>query len=182
MKKLILSIVATLVLIISSTTLIFAQGKGKAVGQPKRVSPRSENAKQHMSIVAQEVEELLTTQGSKGGIGQQISQIAQEQQQAQAEIEEELDELESQPGWLKKLFGPNQKSIKNIDKKIEQNQLRIQQLNELQNQVQNQADQTQIQQTTQALVQQNTALQEQIQAEEQVGSVFGWIKNLFGKK
>jgi len=183
MKKSILIIYTIIFLAIFSTTITLAQGQnqGKAVGQPKSPSSRSENAKQHMSTVSQEVEELLTTQGAKAGIGRQISQVAQEQQQAQVEIEEELNNLESQPGWLKKLFGPNQKTIKNLNQQVEQNQLRIQQLNQFQKQVQNEADLTQIQQTTQALTAQNTALQEQIQAEEQAGSIFGWLINLFNE-
>ena len=59
---------------------------------------RSENARQHMSVVAETVEELLTTQGAKGGIGQQVSEVAREQQQAQQEIEGELDKLEARQG------------------------------------------------------------------------------------
>ena len=55
---------------------------------------------------------------------------------------------------------------------MEQNKLRIQQLQQLANQVQNQADQTQIQEAIQVLTEQNTALQEQIQAEENIGSLF----------
>jgi tRNA A37 methylthiotransferase MiaB len=62
---------------------------------------------------------------------------------------------------------------------MEQNQLRIQQLQELQNQIANQAEETQIQELIQALVEQNTALEDKIQAEEQVGSVFGWLLKLF---
>lgn len=155
--------------------------KGQAKGQLKSISPRSETARQHMSVVAQTVEELLTTQGAKGGIGQQVSEVARAQQQAQQEIEGELDKLEVRQGLMKKLFGPDYKAIKNLSQQIERNRLRIRQLEQLQTQVTNQADQTQIQEAVQTLVEQNTALEEQIQAEEQIGSLFGWLFKLFAK-
>jgi len=145
----------------------------------KSVNPRSENARQRMSVVAQTVEELLTTQGAKGGIGQQVSEVAKEQQQTQQEIEGELNKLEARQGWVKKLFGPDYKAIKNLNQQVEKNRLRIRQLGQLQTQVANQADQTQIQEAVQALVEQNTALQEQTQAEEQVRSLFGWLFKMF---
>ncbi|MBL7150666.1 hypothetical protein ISS86_01940 [Candidatus Microgenomates bacterium] len=142
---------------------------------------RSENARQHMNVVDETVEELLTTQGAKGGIGQQVSELAREQKQSQQEIEGELDKLDSRRGWMKRLFGPDYKAIKNLNRQMEQNQLRIQQLQQLQNQAANQADETQLQEAVQALVEQKTSLEEQIQAEEQVGSLFGWLVRLFTK-
>jgi len=154
---------------------------GQARDQPKSVSPRSETARRHMSVVSQKVEELLTTQGAKGGIGQQISAVAREQQQAQEEIEGELDGLEARRGWVKKLFGPNHKAIRNLRQQMEQNQLRVQQLTQLQNQVANQADKTQLREAIQVLVEQNAALEERIQTEEQTGSLFGWLFKLFTK-
>ena len=152
-----------------------------AKGQPKLISPRSENAREHMSVVAQTVEELLTTQEARGGIGQEISAVAKEQKQAQGEIEDEFDKLDARKGWVKKLFGPDYKAIKNLKRQTEKNQLRIQQLEQLQTKVGSRAEQTQIQEAVQAFVGQNTALEEQIQAEEKVGSLLGWLLKLFAK-
>lgn len=140
---------------------------------------RSVNARQNMSIVAKKVEELLINKADQGGIGQQVKVIAQQQKQAQNEIKGQLDKLESRWGWMKKLFGADQKTIKNINRQLEQNRLRIQQLQQLQTQLSNQTDQSQIQELVQALTEQNTALVEQIQVEEQVGSLFGWLIKLF---
>lgn len=141
---------------------------------------RSDTAREHMSEVAHQVEELLSSEDSaQGGIGQQVKQVAQQQKQAQNNIEDQLEKLESRQGIMKKLFGADQKAIKNLQRQLEQNQQRIQVLQELQTQVANQAEETQIQELVQALMEQNTALAEQIQAEEQVGSVFGWLVSLF---
>jgi hypothetical protein len=142
---------------------------------------RSDTARQNMSMVAQKVEELLSDETNQGGIGQQVKDIANQQKQAQGEIKQQLDKLESRQGLMKKLFGADPKTIKNLKQQIEQNQLRIQQFQQLQNQTTNQADETQLQEMIQALTEQNTALADQVQIEEQVGSVFGWLIKLFAK-
>jgi len=134
--------------------------------QVNKPNPRSQTARENMSQVAEKVEGLLAISGYQGGIGDQVKEIAQAQKQSQAQIETELDKLEAKSGFIKRLFGPDYKAIKNLNQQMEQNRLRIQQLEELVNQVQNQADQNQIEETIQALNQQNIALQEQIQAEE----------------
>ncbi len=149
------------------------------VNTQENLQDRSDTARQNMSTVAQKVEELLEDEETSGGIGQQVKNIAQQQKQAQGEIANQLNKLESRQGLMKKLFGADQKAIKSLKQQMEQNQLRIQQLQELQNQVTNQAEETQIQELVLALVEQNTALEEQIQAEEQASSVFGWLLKLF---
>ena len=151
--------------------------KDKGLGSQNR----SETARQNMSLIAQKVEELLASKEDQGGIGQQVKVIAQQQKQAQQEIKGQLDKLESRKGLMKKLFGPDRKAIKNLNRQMEQNQLRIEQLQQQQTEVVNQADQTQIEEAVQALVEQNTALQDQVRFEEQIGSLFGWLAKLLAK-
>ena len=62
---------------------------------------------------------------------------------------------------------------------MEQNRLRIQALTELQNEVVNQADETQLETAIQALIDQNTSLEEQIAAEQGTRSLLGWLIRLF---
>jgi len=147
----------------------------------KSAAPRSETAKENMSVVSQKVEELLTTQAEKGGIGEQVRQIAQEQNQAQAQIQEQLNKLETKGKLARLLTGTDYNAVKNLKAQLVQNQLRIQQLEQLQNQLFNQGDITMVQETIQALIQQNTSLQEKITAEEQIKSMFGWLFKLFTK-
>jgi len=147
----------------------------------KSASPRSETARENMSIVSQKVEELLTTRKEKGGIGEQVSQIAKEQKQAQDQIQTELGKVDSRKGLLKLLIGPNYQALKNMQKQMEQNQLRIQQLEQLQTQLTNQGDITVVQETIQVLTEQNTALQDRVTLEKQSGSLLGWLFKLFAK-
>lgn len=142
-------------------------------------SSRSETAIQNMSNVAQQVEDLLATKTLQGGIGQQVKVIAQEQKTAQEEMQIELGKVDVRNGLLKSIIGPDFKALKNMQKAMEQNQLRIQELTQLQNQLTNQGDITQVNEMIQALTDQNTALQDRINLEEKSGSLFGWLVKLF---
>lgn len=147
----------------------------------KSASPRSETAKENMSTVSQKVEELLTTQTEKGGIGEQVSQIAQEQKQAQTQIQAHLNKLESKGKLARLLTGTDYGVVKNLKAQLVQNQLRIEQLTQLQNQLINQGDIAMVQETIQALIQENTSLQEKIIEEEQTKSLLGWLFRFLAK-
>ncbi len=149
--------------------------------QTKVVNSRSQTAREHMSVVSQTVEELLTADEVTGGIGQQVREIAQQQKQSQEETEAELEEIDSRPGWLTRLVGPDYKALKNINQQIEKNQLRIKQLEQLMTQAQNQADEIQLQETIEVLNQQNTTLQERVRVEEEARDLFGWLARLFSR-
>jgi hypothetical protein len=157
------------------------ESQGTGQGVPKSVSLRSEIAIQHMSRVAQKVEEILTMQTMQGGIGQQVRQVAQEQKTAQNQIQTELGNVDSRGGLLKSIIGPDYKALKNMQKQMEQNQIRIQEMSQLQNQLTNRGDITQVQEMIQALIDQNTALQDRINLEEQSGSMLGWLFKLLVK-
>jgi hypothetical protein len=141
----------------------------------KEASPRSERARERMSVVAQRVEEILLTQGVQGGIGDQVRQVAREQKLAQEEMQLELNKIENRGNFLKRLIGPNYGAIKRMERQVEQNQLRIQQLTQLQTQLTNQAEITQVEAMLEALWEQNTALQERMDQEEDGFSLLGWL-------
>jgi len=149
-------------------------------GQGEGLQNRNENALQNMSEVAKQVQQLLQVR-TAGGIGEQVRQIAQEQNQAQMQIQEQLNKLESKSKLAKFLTGTDYGAVKNLKQQLEQNQLRIKQLEQLQNQLANQGDVTMVEETIKALIAQNTTLQERITAEEQTRSVFGWLFKFFAK-
>lgn len=149
-------------------------------GQGEGLQNRNQNAIQNMSEVAKQVQQLLQVR-TTGGIGEQVRQIAQEQNQAQTQIQEQLNKLGSKGKLAKLLTGTDYGAVKNLKQQLEQNRLRIRQLEQLQNQLSNQGDITMVQETIQALIQENTSLQERIIAEEQTKSLFGWFFRLFAK-
>ncbi|MFZ6035347.1 MAG: hypothetical protein ACOYUB_04360 [Patescibacteria group bacterium] len=147
----------------------------------KEVSPRNGRAEESMSDVAAKVEELLTTDKLQDGVGQQIRDIAREQKNSQQQMQVELKKLDDRKGLLKSILGPNFRALKNMEKVMEQNQLRIQQLTQLQNQLSNEGDVSQVQEAIKALVDQNTALSDKIVLETQTGSLLGWFFKLFAR-
>ncbi len=149
-------------------------GAGNGTG----LENKNPNAVEHMSIVAQRVQELLQVK-TKGGIGDQVRIIAQDQNQAQDQIQARLDKIEAKGNLVKSLFGSDYKAIKDLKQLLEQNQLRIQELQQLMNQVTNEADEATIQETIEALTQENISLQEIISSEESMKSLFGWLVKLF---
>lgn len=141
---------------------------------------RNQNAIQNMSNVAQKVQELLQIT-TVGGIGEQVREIARLQNQAQAQIQEQLNRLESKGKLARLLTGTDFGAVKNLKAQLEQNQSRVRQLEQLKTQLSNQGDITMVQAAIEALVQQNTALQEQITAEESTKSLLGWLFRFFAK-
>ncbi|RJR26503.1 hypothetical protein C4561_05135 [candidate division WWE3 bacterium] len=137
------------------------------------------SSRQHMSNVAQAVEDFLSNGNKSGEMGGQISEIAKQQQATQSQIGKSLDKIEGKSQVMKSLFGPDYKAIKDMKQLIQQNQVRIQQLQNLQTETQNQGENTQLQVMIKAMVDQNTALQNQMQTEENVKSLFGWLIKLF---
>lgn len=142
---------------------------------------RNQNAYEHMSVVAQKVQELQMLGNREGGLGEQIREIARTQNQSQENIQTELGKLDGRQGWLKALIGPDLGAIKNIKMELEQNRVRIQQLERLQTQLSNQGDATAIQETVQALLAENEALQNKLIQEEGTKSMFGWLFRLLAK-
>lgn len=133
---------------------------------------------ENMSEVAKQVQALLQVR-TTGGIGQQVREIAQAQNQAQTQIQAQLDKLDSKGKVARFLTGTNFEAIKSLEQQISANQLRIQELTMIATQLTNQSDITMVQETIQALIQENIDLQEKVATEMQTRSLFGWLFKLF---
>lgn len=142
---------------------------------------RNVNAVLNMSEVAKYVQLLLQVR-TAGGIGDQVREIAREQNQAQDQIQEQLNKLESRSKLARLLTGTDYNAIRNLKTQLVQNQLRIEQLEQLQNQLSNQGEVTMVQETIRILTEQNVILQDKINLEEKYGSLFGWFFRLFAKQ
>lgn len=144
------------------------------------VQNRSQNANENMSAVAEKVQELLQIRES-GGIGEQIKKIAQEQSGAQKVIEHNTEKIRSRGALQKFLIGSDYGAIKALKAQLELNQLRITQLENLKMELIGTQDGVTVQSTIDAFVQQNSSLYEQIESEEKVKSIFGWMFRFFAK-
>ncbi len=148
-------------------------------GKSKVEASRNADAQENMSIVAQKVEDLLTIQTPQGGIGEQVKRIAQDQKQSQEQIQMELEKFDNRKGLLKSLIGPDFAALKNMQKQMEQNQLRIQELEQTKLQLTSESDAAIVQAAIQAMIDQNTNLTDVVATEEQSRSMFGWLFRMF---
>lgn len=157
-----------------------SEEEGSKSGGGVGLTSKNANAVEHMSIVAKTVQELLQIRTS-GGIGDQVREVARDQNQAQIQIQDQIGNIESKGSFAKSLFGPDYKGLNALQQQIEQNQLRIQKLQTLMTQLTNQSDKTTIQAVIQAMTDQNTTLQDMVNVELQTKSLFGWLVKLFSK-
>ncbi len=162
----------------------------QGVETEKGINSNSENAgtqggkkdlTQVRSSVAQQVQTLLDTQSAAGGIGEQVRQWAKAQQQSEINIQEHLNKIEGKTGIARFLFGPNYESLNSLKQEMEQNRVRVQQLEQLKLKLTDQEDITNVQEMITLLQQENTALQEKIALEESNGGLLGWLVKLFAK-
>lgn len=141
---------------------------------------KNQTAQQNMEQVQTRFQALLQVQ-TTGSLGDQIKAQARAQIQIQEQIREQLEKVEARKGVIKFLIGPHYPGLEDLREQLEQNQLRIAQLQRLQDQVQNQGDKTAIQEAILALVQENTSLQEKIDDQEGSVSLLGWLFKLFAQ-
>lgn len=114
-------------------------------------------------------------------ISSQIQTAAQAQIKFQDQINQSLDKAESRSGFAKFFIGPNYKEFKNVKQAMEQNQLRIQELNQVMAQITNTSDQAELQNQIKILEAQNTSLAEQLNKDIAGFSLFGWLSRLISK-
>ena len=152
---------------------------GNQVQNQNQIKIQNQGEMTQLQVATQQMQQLMDMEGANQALDNQIKTIAQEQVQAQTQIQSLINKIESRSNLMKKLFGPDYGAIKSLKQQMEQNRLRIQLLTELQNQMTNQTDESQLESAIQALFDQNTSLENQIQAEEQIGSIFGWLIKMF---
>ena len=133
------------------------------------------------SFVAQQIQALLQTQSAAGGIGDQVREWARAQQQSELKIQEHLSKIEGKTGLTRSLFGPNYSSLNELKQEVNQNRVRVQQLEQLKSKLTDQSDIANVDEMITLLNQENTALQEKVNLEETNGGLLGWLVKLFVK-
>ncbi|HBP51450.1 MAG: hypothetical protein US68_C0003G0005 [Candidatus Shapirobacteria bacterium GW2011_GWE1_38_10] len=139
----------------------------------------NQDVNQSLTKVSDQVHQLIDTVGAKGGIGQEVKAIAQDQLKVQDQIKSDFEGLNSRGTLKKLLIGSDKKLTQSLEQKMEQNRLMIQQLEELKLQIRNTGDLQQLQETIDLMVYQNTSLQNKIDIENKAKGIFGWLVNLF---
>jgi hypothetical protein len=96
------------------------------------LSEGAQLVKEKQNDVAQQVQQLLAERfasGEKGGIGEQVRVIAQNQLKAQEEVQNRFTNLEEKPIWQRFIFGQDQEDLSVAQVSLQEKQ---EQLTELQ--------------------------------------------------
>jgi len=158
-------------------------------GEEQKLNVKTQESEQlnqtvddNLTKVSDQVHKLIETVGAKTGIGQQVKEIAQNQEKIQERIKSSYYELKNR-GQLVRLFvGSDKKIIQALEEMTEENKQIIQQLEAMKAKTKNQADLKQLQETIDLMLYQNKSLGEKISKEKQVNGLFGWFVNLFNKQ
>ena len=140
-------------------------------------SPRSEQAQSRMSVVSQTAEYLIRVaqRVENKGIGDQIRTIAQTQSQNCDKINQGIDRAQERTAFAKFFVGTNYTELKNVQSLMEDNRLKIEELEEVMAQVSNEADATEISTQISTLQNLQTSLQDQVKELTSGFSLFGWL-------
>jgi hypothetical protein len=163
---------------------VLAQGQnsnqGVGAGKEKKVEQQGQiNAEQHRSAVANFVQSLLQVADREGGIGQQVRVIAQQQNQSASTTIQAMEKVQTRSKIKIFFFGSDYKNLGTLRSEMVQTRNRLEQLNRLVENVQNEGDKTELQNQIQTLEQEQIKIESFIKAEEGRFSLFGWLIKLF---
>ena len=172
---------------VETTVISVSNSNGNQVQTQGQVQTQNAGEEQNLQVSSQVHVYLNSAEQKAQGLSEmkgygkttdEIREIGKGQVDAQDTIRQGVEKLNSRSKGLKLLIGCDRQALGELKSELAQNQLRVQALEEIKTQVYNQADSTQIQETVEALVEQNTALQEMIENEESTFSLFGWLVKL----
>jgi len=139
------------------------------------------NAEQHRNTVTDFVQNLLQTADKDEGIGRQVRTIAQQQNQSASTTIQAMEKVQTRSKIKTFLFGSDYKNLGTLRSETVQTRNRLEQLNKVMENVQNEGDKTELQNQIQTLEQEQTKIENFIKAQESTFSLFGWLVKLFNK-
>lgn len=153
---------------------------GEDVGQ-QQYQPQNETAGSRSSEVAKAVKTMaeIANRVNNPNVGEQIRTIAREQNEAEDNANKALDKIQERSGFVRFLIGSDFGQIKEVKKIMEQNQVRIQELQKIMLQLNNEADETELQNQINVLEIQNLNLANQLDEMDGGFTLFGWLIRWF---
>ena len=137
------------------------------------------NTEQHRNTVANFVQSLNGIADRETGIGQQIRTVAQHQNQFETTTVQAMEKIQTRSKIKTFFFGTDYKNLGTLRSEMVQTRNRLEQLNQLMENVQNEGDQTELQNQIQILGQEQTKIESFIKAHEGKFSLFGWLVKMF---
>jgi len=159
------------------------QVQNQAQNQPtgKGVNQASEKGLERRSRVAIAVQEMLFVADRNQGIGQQIREVAQAQNQNQVQMEDALDQVKNRGRLKKFFFGPDYKTLNSVEERLTNHEEKLGQLKQIASQITNEADAAKLQEQIAIMEQVKEELQKEVEGESGGFSLFGWLNKIFNK-
>jgi len=165
--------------ILASTS---TEGEGEGDEElPGRNQTGQINAEAHRSTVANFVQGLLIVADREGGIGEQVRVIAQQQNQSASTTIQSMEKVQTRNKIKTFLIGSDYKNLGALRSEMVQTRNRLEQLNRVMENVQNEGDKTELQNQIQTLEQEQTKIENFIKVQEGKFSLFGWLVKMFNK-
>jgi len=142
----------------------------------------NDTALQKRSQVANAVQAMLSVADRQQGIGQQIREIAQAQNQNQEQLEANMQVIKNRGRLRKFFFGPDYKSLNLVESNLNDMDEKISQLKELAATITNVTDAAKLQDQITALEQVKSDWAQEAQTASQGFSLFGWLNKIIFKK
>ena len=139
------------------------------------------NAEQHRSAVANFVHDLLEIADREEGIGEQVRLIAQQQNQSASATIRAMETVQTRSRIKTFFIGADYKNLGVLRGEVVQTRNRLEQLNKIMENVQNEGDKTELQNQIQTLEQEQVKIENLIKAQENKFSLFGWLMKFFNK-
>ena len=140
------------------------------------------SVQEHQSAVANFVQTLVkVADREKGGIGEQVRVVAQQQNQAVASTTAAMEKIQTRSKVKTFFIGTDYKNVGQLRSEMAQTQSRIEQLTRLTEQAKNAADKTTLQTQIQTMEQEQSKIETFLKANESKFSLFGWLVKLFNK-
>jgi len=174
-------VIAFLVLVVALP--VFAQQKTQEKAQTQtqmKGQAQAVNGEEHRSKVANFVQSLLNVaEKEKGGIGEQVRVVAQEQAQVQERVADQIEAIGKRNKIKTFLIGTDYKNIGALRSEMVKLRNRITQLNQIMEQAKNEGDKTELKNQIQTMEQEAANIEAFIKANESKFSLFGWAVKLW---
>jgi len=157
------------------------QVQNQEQGQEQVQQPQSQgqaNAEQHRSTVANFVQNLQEVADREAGIGEQVRTIAQQQNQSATTTIQAMEKVQTRNRVKTFFLGTDYNNLGNLRSEMVHTRNRLEQLERLVENVQNEGDRIELQNQIQTLEQEQIRIENFVKAEERRFSLFGWLVKL----
>lgn len=132
--------------------------------------------------VSEAFEEIVEISDRNQGIGEQVREIAREQNQSQETIKEKMLEIKQRSKIKTFFFGPDYKKINTIKEELKKNEEKIKKIKDVAEIINEGIDAEIVNEKITIIESAKAELEEEIEKEEKGFSVFGWVNRFFSRR